>query len=150
MRRDLVYLTVLFWYVCKHFFSQLQHLFPVVTQMLSGRWGSELFAHLQESTNTGVFFLQIKILLWNQPNISEVKIFATVSEMSNVQKEKKKILCALTLVPLHFPVPNIHPVTTSFKPIHAACNGSLTRWRVSKLRDFRCFLFAGHVKNVPL
>lgn len=73
------------------------------------------------------FFLKIKILLWNQPNISEVNIFATVSEMSNVQKEKKKILCAWTLVPLHFPVPNIHPVTTSFKPIHAACNGSLTR-----------------------
>lgn len=106
--------------MCANTFSQLQHLFPVVTQMLSGRRGSGLFSHLQESTKT--VFLQIKILLWNQPNISEVKTFAIVSKMSNVQKEKM-IQCALTLVLLYFPVPNIHSVTTSFKPIHAVGNG---------------------------
>lgn len=150
MRRDLVYLTVLFWYVCKHFFSQLQHLFPVVAQMLSGRRGSELFAHLQESTNTGFFFCKSKYCYGISQTSVKWRYLQQSLKCPMCKKKKKKILCALTLVPLYFPVPNIHPVTTSFKPIHAACNGSLTRWRVSKLRDFRCFLFAGHVKNVPL
>lgn len=71
---------------------------------------------LQESTKT--VWANQNTVTESAKQTSEVETFATVSEMSNVQKEKK-ILCVKMFVLLYFPVPNINSVSTSFKPIHA-------------------------------
>lgn len=149
MRRDLVYLTVLFWYVCTTLFLSITTFVSRCNPNVKWEEGVGAVHTFTRVYKHCFFFCKSKYCY----GISQTSVKSRHLQQSlkcPMCKKKKKILCALALVLLYFPIPSIHSVTTSFKPIHAVCNGSLTRWRVSKLRDFRSFPFADHVKNVPL